>query len=77
MSDEDMPRGQPRTATNEEILQALTDSDEIVFGHNDVAEEFDVTAQTARNRMSEMAEENLLRRRDIGGTWVYWVDCLR
>lgn len=77
MSDEDMPRGQPRAATNEEILNALIECDEIVFGHNDVAEEFGVTAQTARNRMSEMAEQNLLKRRDIGGTWVYWIDCMR
>jgi predicted ArsR family transcriptional regulator len=77
MSDEDMPRGQPRTATNEEILNALTDTDELVFGAQDVADIFDVSAQTARNRMAEMAEENLLKRRKIGTTWVYWIDCMR
>jgi predicted ArsR family transcriptional regulator len=77
MTNEDMPRGHPRAATNEEILHALKADDNVVFGAQDVADHFDVSTQTARNRMAEMAEENLLKRRKLGKTWVYWIDCLR
>jgi DeoR/GlpR family transcriptional regulator of sugar metabolism len=77
MSDGDMPRGHPRTATNEEIMHVLKADDNIVFGAQDVADHFSVSAQTARNRMAEMAEQNLLKRRKIGTTWVYWIDCKR
>jgi predicted ArsR family transcriptional regulator len=71
----DMPRS--RETTHRQIIAACNECEHIVFGHRDISKHLDIGKETTRHRMSEMVENDLLKRRQIGDTYVYWLDCKR
>ncbi|MFB6296736.1 MAG: helix-turn-helix domain-containing protein [Halobacteriales archaeon] len=66
--------GRPESVTAEEILRYLRRSDEHVLTTPEVADGLGVSRRTALRRLSDLAEEGLVERKDVGGrASVWWV----
>jgi len=77
MTDRDMARGRTPKTTDRDILDACTNCEHLVFGSGDIAEMVAIGRQRVRERMAELADNGVLRCREVGSTKVYWVDCQR
>ncbi len=60
------------SVTHEEVLDLFEEVRGPVIGSPDIAEHFDVTTQTARNRLTELKDRGLVDSRRIGQATVWW-----
>lgn len=58
--------------TKQDILKVFDTSDEPVLSATEIAEEFDVARQTVTRRLSEMEEEGLVEKKQMGARSVAW-----
>lgn len=63
---------QPRVVTVDEIVSLLRSGEKPVFTVTDIADEFGVSDETIRRRMSEVTEREGVQERQIGKADVYW-----
>jgi len=64
--------GRPTSASDEEVLRYLQNTDERVVTTPEVAEALNVSRRTALRRLSNLADEGLIERKDIGGRSAVW-----
>lgn len=58
--------------TKSEILDLFERVPGPVIATTDVAKHFDSTTEGARRKLNDLCDDNLLDRRKVGGTSVYW-----
>ena len=58
--------------TEEEILSLLDRVPGPVIATTDVADHFDSTTEGARRKLNALCDRDVLNRRKVGGTRVYW-----
>lgn len=58
--------------TETEILDLLETLPGPVIATTDVAEHFDSTTEGARRKLNDLCDRDLLERRKVGNTRVYW-----
>ena len=67
--------GRPRSVTDDEIVRHLRESGERVLTTSEVAEALDVSRRTAHRRLTSLAEEGRVERKDNGKrSAVWWVE---
>lgn len=64
--------GRPRTVTDDEIVRTLRESGEHVLTTAEVADTLDVSRRTALRRLSALAEEGRIERKDVGKRSAVW-----
>jgi predicted ArsR family transcriptional regulator len=64
--------GRPRTVTDDEIVRFLHESGERVLTTAEVAEGVDVSRRTAQRRLSALADEGRIGRKDVGARGAVW-----
>lgn len=69
----EMPRGRPKTITDQEVFEAALDVPEPCFGKREVASQLSIGAEMTRKRLNQLVEQGLLNSKKIGSTTVYWV----
>jgi len=67
-----MTRGRKIMATQEEVLEAACDVDDLCFGCAEVAAALDIGAERTRAKLDGLAEDGVLDAKRIGGVAVYW-----
>ena len=67
-----MSGGRPRTVTDDEVVQYLVESPERVLTTAEVAEGLDVSRRTAHRRLSMLADEGRVGRKDVGARGAVW-----
>lgn len=66
--------GRPPSVSDEQIIQYLRESGERVLTTPEIADGLDVSRRTALRRLSALANEGRVERKDVGGrTAVWWV----
>lgn len=58
--------------TEDEILTLLDQVPGPVIATTDVADHFDSTTEGARRKLNDLCDRDVLDRRKVGGTRVYW-----
>ncbi len=64
--------GRPRTVSDDEIVRYLRESGERVLTTAEVADGVDVAHRTALRRLSTLADEGRIERKDIGERTAVW-----
>lgn len=68
----DMPQGR-RTVTDEEIIRWMKTNDGPAFIAREVAEAFELSVESARERLEELRETgDVLRKKPSSRTVIYW-----
>lgn len=65
---------QPRQVTVDDIVGLLRTGEQPVYTMGNIAEEFDVSKETVRRRMTEVVEREGVREDKIGKANVYWFE---
>lgn len=60
------------TSDAEDVLEVFDAVEGPVIGSPDVAAEFNITTEAARQKLRQLVEDGTLRSRQIGRTVVYW-----
>lgn len=64
--------GRPRSVSDEEILEVFRESDEYVLTTAEVADELGVSRRTALRRLSGLADEGTVERKNVGDRSAVW-----
>lgn len=69
-----MPQGE-KTVTDEEIIQWMQETPEPAFTTAEIAENFDMTVEGMRGRLSDLREgEVLYRKKPTSRTVIWWTE---
>jgi predicted ArsR family transcriptional regulator len=64
--------GRPQTVSDDDIVRYLRETDERVVSTSEAAEALDVSTRTALRRLSELADEGRIGRKDLGERSTVW-----
>lgn len=67
-----MPGGRPQSVTDEQIIRYLRESGEHVLTTAEVADEVDVSRRTALRRLTALADDGRIERKDIDDRRTVW-----
>jgi len=68
-----MPRGRPKKISDDELYEVISQFTE-PFGASEIASEISLGETHTRTRLDEFWEEDILERKIISGSNVYWLN---
>jgi len=69
---EDPKPGPDPTVSDSKILELFEEANDPVLSTAEVAEKLPITRRAAYNRLTSLADQNILRRKEIGGRNTVW-----
>lgn len=72
MTDEMSPRGRNKTTHAEDVIRAAQGVDDPCFSVDEVRQRLAVSDETVRQRLDDLAADDVLDRKKVGNAWVYW-----